>query len=116
MTTYTEAQLATRVLRDLGVVASDETPSSQDLNDAVEIIASEIPSMAVRGISIWGGSGTVVPQEYLTALSRRLGLSVAPTYGMGLDQSAIAIEAAERYLRQLAAKPANGAVTRTEYF
>lgn len=115
MTTYTNEQLATRVLVDLGLYASDETPSADDLNDTIEIINSEIAAMAVRGISIWGGSGSVLPLEYLAPLSRRLGLSVGPSYGLALDQAVQAIEAAERYLRQVAAKPANGSVLQPEY-
>jgi hypothetical protein len=115
-TTYTSQQLATRVLKDTGLYAPDETPSAADLNDAVEVINSEIAAMAVRGIAIWGGSYSTIPIEYLTPLSRRLGLSVGPAFGLQLDQAALAIEAAEMYLRQVSAKPETGAVQEIEYF
>lgn len=116
MTDYTIEELATRVLKDLGLVASDETPSSEDLNDTIEIINSETASMSVRGIAIWGGLTDSIPQEYLSPLSRRLGLSVAPSFGMAVENAVNAIEMAERYLRQISAKPADGSVVSTEYF
>ena len=42
MTTYTETQLATRVLKDLGLLASDEVPTAEELIDAIEACSSEI--------------------------------------------------------------------------
>jgi hypothetical protein len=115
-TTYTNQQLANRVLKDLGIYGPDETPSAADQTDTIEIINSEIASMSHRGIPIWGGSEMVLPQDYLSPLSRRLGLSVGPTFGMQLDQATLAIEAAEMYLRQLTAKPDTGAVQEIAYF
>lgn len=116
MTTYTQADLATRVLRDLGLVASDETPTADDLSDAQEIIGSEIAQMSVRGLPIWNGSDMAVPEEYLTALSRRLGLAVGPSYGVfTLVEASVGIEPAERILRQLSAKPPTGSTVEVEY-
>lgn len=116
MTDYTIAELATRVLKDLGLVGSDETPSSEDLNDTVEIINSEVASMSARRLDIWGALSDAIPQEYLSPLSRRLGLSVAPMFGMPVEGAVNAIEMAERYLRQISAKPADGSIVETEYY
>lgn len=116
MTTYSQNDLATRVLRDLGVVAVDETPTDDDLSDAKEIIGSEIAAMSTRGIQIWNGSEYSVPMEYLSPLSRRLGLSVAPAFGMPLDQAVLAIEAAERYLRQMNSQLPTGVVADGEFY
>lgn len=82
MTTYSETDFATRVLRDLGLVGADETPSSADLEWAKETAASEIAMLSAINLPIWNGSELAVPQEYLTMLSRRVGLAVAPSFGL----------------------------------
>lgn len=117
MTTYSQSDLATRVLKDLGLVAPDETPASAILNDAIEVINSEIDNMAIRGMAIPNGSETAVPRAYLSALSRRLGLAVGPAFGLfSMMEAAVGIEPAERLLRQLTAQPATGSVAEANYF
>lgn len=114
---YTQSDLATRVLRDLALYGPDETPSDDDLQDAILIIGSEVSAMALRGIPIWAGSDVSVPTEYLTALSRRLGLAVGPSFGtFTVIEAAVGIPAAENYLRQLSAKPATGVTVDANYF
>lgn len=114
---FTEDELATRVLRDLSLYGPDETPSDDDLIDTKQIIGSEVAAMATRGIVIWGGSEVVVPPEYLTALSRRLGLAVGPTFGsFTIIEAAVGIEPAEHYLRQLSSKTPTGETAEAEYF
>lgn len=117
MTTYTENQLATRVLKDLGLVGADETPTSSDLEWCKQTIVAEVALIAAKGITIWNGSGSSVPEEYLTLLSRRLGLAIAPSYGLtdwATAQSAM--REAERDLRILATKSVSGEPLRAEYF
>lgn len=117
MTTYTDDDLATRVLKDLGLVASEETPSSADLEWCKETNASEVGMMAAKGIPIWNGSETSVPQEYLTILSRRLGLAVAPSFGLtDLATATAAMELVERDLRRLGMTGPTGEVLQAEYF
>lgn len=104
MATYTEAQLATRVLRDLGLIGAEETPSAADMEWAKETASSEIGMLAAMQLPIWNGSELEIPQEYFTTISRRVGLAIAPSYG--LTDSATAQQAmreAERYLTRLAA-------------
>lgn len=114
---FTETELATRVLRDLSLYGPDETPSDDDIQDTMQIIESEIAAMAVRNLPIWNGSEVSVPTEYLTALSRRLGLAVGPTFGtFTLVEAAVGIEPAEHYLRQLSVKAATGEPAAAEYF
>ena len=43
---FTLSELATRVLKDLGLVGAEETPSSADLAWAQETCSSEIDLMA----------------------------------------------------------------------
>lgn len=102
--TYTETQFATRILKDLGIIGAEETPTSADLEWAKETAASEISLLAATGIPIWNGSEVTIPQEYLSTLSRRVCLAVAPSYGatdMATAQNAM--REAERQLTVLAA-------------
>jgi hypothetical protein len=104
MTTYTENQFATRLLKDLGLIGAEETPSSADLEWAKETAASEISLLAATGIPLWNGSELSIPQEYLTTLSRRVGLALSPSFGQTDPATAQnAMRAAERSLIVLAA-------------
>jgi hypothetical protein len=117
MTTYTTNELATRVLKDLGLVAAEETPSAADLAWAVETVESEVTMLAAKGIPIWNGSEIDVPQEYLTALSRRIGLAVGPSFGMfSIADAEQMMPAAEANLRRLGATQPTGVVMQAEYF
>ena len=104
MTTYSQTDLATRVLKDLGLVGAGETPSSDDLADVIEIVGSEVAMLASIGLPIWNGSDLSVPLEYLAPLSRRIGLAIAPAFGLTDPASAqLAMREAERYLTIMAA-------------
>lgn len=82
MTTYSRSDLATRVLRDLGLIGAEETPSAADLLWAEETVSAEIAMLGEIGLPIWNGSDMSVPIQYLTPLSRRIGLAVAPSFGL----------------------------------
>lgn len=104
MTTYTKSDLATRVLKDLGLVGADETPSAVDQAWAEETVSSEIAMLAAINLPIWNGSDLAIPIEYLTPLSRRIGLAVAPSYGLSDPAAAqLAMREAERYLTVMCA-------------
>lgn len=117
MTSYTVTQLATRVLKDVGLIAAEETPSSTDLNWSIETCQAEIELMASKGIQIWDGSQYSIPLNYFTALSRRIGLAIAPSFGLAdVATAANAIPLVETELRILGQKPATGEVQVAEYF
>ncbi len=104
MTTYSRTDLATRVLKDLGLVGADETPPASDLEWAEETCDSEIAMLSILGLPIWNGSEVSIPQAYLTALSRRIGLAVAPSFGLTDPATAmLAMREAERVLTVMAA-------------
>lgn len=104
MTTYSQSDIATRMLKDLGLYGADETPTAEDLEWATETVGSELLMLNAIGIPIWNGSEVTIPQEYLTILSRRLGLAVAPSFGLtDLASAQLAMREAERYLTILAA-------------
>ncbi len=101
---YTENDLAVRVLRDLGLVGGDETPSAADHAWAKQTNASEIALLARVGLPIWNGSVMSIPEEYFTTLSRRLGIAIEPSFGRtSLAEAQNAMREAERYLTLMAA-------------
>jgi hypothetical protein len=117
MTTYTGTQLATRVLKDLGLVGAEETPSAADLSWAEETCDSEIGLLAAKSIPIWNGGDDDIPGEYLTVLSRRIGLAVAPSFGLtDIATATVAMRAAEDDLRILGSVPATGKTLEVEHF
>ena len=103
MTTYSQSDLATRVLRDLGLIGAEEVPSAADLQWSEETASSEVALLSSIGLPIWNGSDLSVPLEYLAPLSRRIGLAVAPSFGLLDTASALlAMREAERYLTVMA--------------
>lgn len=104
MTTYTEDELGTRILKDLGLIGAEETPSAADLEWAKETAGSEIALLGALGLPIWDGNQLSIPQEYLTTISRRVGLAVAPSFGLMSSAEAMqGMREAERQLTELAA-------------
>jgi hypothetical protein len=103
MTTYSQSDLATRVLRDLGLIGAEEVPSAADLQWSEETVGSEVALLGSIGLPIWNGSDLSVPLEYLAPLSRRIGLAVAPSFGLLDTASALlAMREAERTLTVMA--------------
>lgn len=104
MTTYSQTDLAERMLKDLGLLGAEEVPSAADLQWANETVSSEVGLLSALDLPIWNGSEMSVPREYLTLLSLRCGLALAPSFGlMSQAESMVAKEAAERNLTVLAA-------------
>lgn len=117
MTTFSKSDLATRILRDAGLIGAEEVPSAVDLVWAEETLSAEIDLMAGKGIHIWDGSEVEVPNKYLTALSRRIGMALGPSFGQStISEAVVAIPVAERDLRTLSAVPATGATLKVESF
>lgn len=117
MTTYTTADLATRLLRDLGLIGAEETPSAPDVTWANETIQAEIESMSAENIKLWGGSYVSIPGEYFTPLSARIGIAVAPAFGLiTLAEAELGKEALNKRLRKISAVPATGERAESEYF
>ena len=116
MTTYTQSDLATRILLDLGVIGAEETPSAVDLIWASDTIDAVVPTLSAMGLPIWNGSEVVVPAEYLIPLSKRIGLDMAPSFGL---MNTVEAEAAKRGMEQsltIMANPRGGnpSVLRTD--
>jgi hypothetical protein len=117
MTTYTKAQLATRLLRDLGLLGADETASSVDMDWAEETIDATFASLQRKGIRIWDSSTDAIPDEYLVLLSQRIGLDVAPSFGlMGTAEAVSAKPLLEADLRSIATILPTGGTAEATYF
>lgn len=117
MPTYSQTDLATRVLRYLNLVDVTEAPDADILADTIETITSDLAAMSVRDMPIWNGSVMAVPLQYLLPLAIRLSIPVAA--GVGLinpkDVPAACMDA-EVVLHQLSSSPATGSVAETQYF
>ena len=117
MTTYSRSDLATRVLKELSVVAADETPSADDLAWAEETVASSTAQLAAENVVIWNGTDEVLPLEYLVPLAKRIMLDVAPSFGlMSMADAEIAKTPLNATLRRMNARQPTGAVAKAEYF
>lgn len=117
MTTYTKAQLATRILRDLGVLGADETASSADLDWAKETISSTLAALSIKKINLWNTDEDNIAEEYYILLSHRVGLDVAPGFGLiSIAEAEAAKAAVETDLRILAMSEQTGAAQEVEYF
>jgi hypothetical protein len=116
MTTYSQSDLATRILRDAGLIGADEVPSAADLVFTQETLSSEIDQMGEVSIKIWNGSEIEVPSAYYTALSRRIVMAISPAFGLAsAAEVELAMERVERTLRKLANVPGTGAPVQNEF-
>ena len=117
MTTFTKAELAVRVLRDLGIYGAEETPSAADQEWAEQTCSSEILLLAAKDIPVWNGGTETIPEEYLTVLSRRIGLAMASSYGIEeMAKATQAMELLEYNLRILGQTGPTGDVQEGSYF
>lgn len=117
MTTYTRADLAIRVLKDLGLIDARETPDAEDITWVEQTIAAVTGQLANEGVVIWGGSDQVLPEEYLVALSKRIGLDVGPSYGLfSLVDAEMAKPIANVQLKRMSARKPTMSVLDTDYY
>lgn len=117
MTTYSKSDLATRILRDAGLIGAEETPSAADLEFAEETLSAEIDLMAAKGLTIWNGSDASIPQSFLTALSRRIVLAIGPSFGLvNAAEASQGIPIVERDLRIISGKGPTGDTLETDAY
>lgn len=117
MTTFSRSDLAVRVLRDLGLVAAEETPSADDQTFAEETVESVYAELAAVGISLPDGSDQALPEKHLVCVSKRIGLDVGPAFGLfSIADAEVAKPVAEQRLRALSAKPPTGQTIPVDFF
>ena len=117
MTTYTLSDLATRVLRDLGITEAREQPDPSDLAWAEQTTLAVTAQLAAERIFIWNGSAEALPEEYLVILSKRIGLDVGPSFGLfTIADAERAKPVVNNTLRSINAPQPTGSVSESEYF
>ncbi len=117
MTTYSRSDLATRVLKDLGLVYATESPSAADIDWAEETVSSVVAQLAVEGIRVWNGSDESVPLEYLVPLSKRIGLDIGPSFGLfSIAEAEQAKPIANATLRRMGMIQPTGEVAQAKYY
>lgn len=103
---YTTNDLAVRILQDLNIIAIDQAPDATDLTYVLQTIQSEFARMEADGIRFNMAETTVdsISPILFTELSRRIGYSVAPGYGIMDTATALqSIRGSEDVIRQLVA-------------
>jgi hypothetical protein len=104
MTAYTKNDLALKTLRQLNIIAIDEVPSSEILNDVMQTIGSEFARMEADGIIMWATTIDSIDEVYFTVLAERMGFAIAPSFGVMDAATAVqGKEASEAVIRRLAA-------------
>jgi hypothetical protein len=117
MTTYSRSDLATRVLKDAGLVDITEAPDADNLAWVTETIESGTAYLQRKGITIWNGSDQALPHEYLAVIARWFVLFINPSYGFSDPAQAIlAMREVEKDLLVMTARPPTGQVMEAEHF
>ena len=112
---YTETETVTHAMRKSGLLASDETPSADDLSFAQKIYRSRIAALKVRGVQLWGLTADDIPEEYLDPISDYIAMFLLASHGgpRPIDDQVIA---AEHSLRQLSSPEPTGEIIEATYF
>lgn len=76
----TKTELAERVLKRLGVLDPDESPTAKEAQDVIEVMDSVYESMKERGQVMW--TLTEIPTRYQDALINVIAGRVAPDFGL----------------------------------
>jgi hypothetical protein len=117
MTTYSLDDLATRVLKDLGITDGRGAPDPNDVSWATETARAVTSQLAAERVYIWNGSVEAVPEEYLVILSKRIGLDVGPSFGLfTIAEAEQAKPVVNNTLRSMNAAQPTGSTAEAEYF
>lgn len=102
MATVTKAQLRTRVLEKLGVLAAGEAASAEDAAKVDEVIDDLHEQLVQEGIAAW--TTAAIPQGLAMAMTQWVARLAAPDFGLANDEPIqIQGETGEKKVRQLAA-------------
>lgn len=78
--TKTTAELATRVLLRLGVIASDETPTTVDSALVQDFYATTFAELTIEKLTYWDSAD--IPDEAFEALADMIAGRIAPDFGL----------------------------------
>lgn len=86
MANWTSAELAADVLRRLGVTASGQSATAEDLDVVTDAYASIYPRLRMRGVAPWGSEA--IEEEAQVPLSQYVASQVYSAWGFTGDKEA----------------------------
>jgi hypothetical protein len=89
VTQVPQADIATNALVELGVIASDETPSASDQALALAKVKSVQASLAAQALVSW--SDDAVPMAVAEEYTKIAGMMLASSFGKAVDPSLLAM-------------------------
>jgi hypothetical protein len=117
MTTYTQADWATRALQKAAIVDAEEVPSAALLSWAGNVGTSLFDQLATEGISVPNGSDQSLPGEYFQVFSAFVACDLKAEVGLIGDADAETMKTElKRTMRRMNAVQPTGAVQQVDYF
>jgi hypothetical protein len=83
------ATIATNALIELGVIASDETPSDSDQALALDRVASVHAALDAQGVVWW--SGDAMPRAFAEEYTKLVAAMAASSFGKSVDPAVVAL-------------------------
>lgn len=83
------ATIATNALIELGVIASDETPSDSDQALALDRVASVHAALDAQGVVWW--SGDAMPRAFAEEYTKLAAAMAASSFGKSVDPAVVAL-------------------------
>ena len=83
------ATIATMALTELGVIASDETPSATDQALALDKVASVHAALDAQGLVWW--DGTAVPRAFVEEYVKLTAAQASTSFGKASDPASLAL-------------------------
>lgn len=105
----TQADLATAVLKELRIIAADETPSAEDQATVLAKYADMFEEMKDRDVAFWPVAS--IPSAVFGALTKVIAAECAASFGVAFDP-----QDAYRRLIVLATRESTPIPTPAEYF
>lgn len=116
MATKTRAELATRVLMDLGYVAAGETPDAADQQWVLDRWSDAAEELRTRGLVYWPDDA--IPLSMLEPLTQYCKLIVGTSFGIPALYESLdtALKMVETRVRKQQAKETAGEPVESTYF
>ena len=117
-TTYTTSNLATAVLREMAVIAADESPSSDDSTYVTDVYAAKYAELSAHGLELTYWASDAIPAAVFLTLRDLMITEVCGAFGLPMspedkDQRQTVIL---KRLRRHTATQKSGNVIMGEYF
>lgn len=118
MATYTAAQLATATLREMGIIAADESASSDDSTYCTDAYGYMLAELASHGNDYVYWLSGEIPASIFLILRDMLILEVCGAFGQAIPPEAKDIRRTllMKRLRRHMSVQSNNTPTRAEYF